>query len=141
MKATLILLTFVVSFICTSWNSPVSSSAASGEKTKITKTVPVPDFAFFRLHKHGRNGAGFAWGLGNSNGVSGFVVQRTYEDPFDPYSEWAHVSSVPCNGNGQHRYTDTPLTPGFISYRILAVDNGGVPLCVSGIETIRIVQH
>lgn len=140
MKATLFVMTLAVTFVCASWTPSVSTVDNSVKEPAISKTVPVPSFDFFRLHRHGRNGAAAAWGLVSNNGVSGFVLQRTYEDPYDPYSEWADVCAMPCNGR-QFRHTDAPLSPGFISYRVVAVDNGGVPLCVSAIETIQIVQH
>ena len=101
----------------------VSNDFASTESSSATtnvKETKVNSFAFFRTHKHGRNGIAADWGMSSNNGVSGFLVEKTYEDPYDPYAEWAPVCSQPCNSSSTYRTIDNNCSPGFITYRVTA---------------------
>jgi len=140
MKTILFALALVVTSICVSWYAPASTPVNTPDQLAIAKENLIPSFDFIRTHRQGR-GATTTWGLVSNTGVSGFVLQRTYEDPYDPYSVWDNVCTMPCNNNRQYKHTDPDLSPGLINYRCVAVDNGGVPLCVSEITTIQIVQH
>lgn len=106
----------------------------------VKQAVPTPSFAYFRTHRQGRNGATADWGLITNNGVTSFVVQRTYEDPYDPYAMWDDVCGLACGNSRSFKHTDTNLFPGYISYRVVAM-NGSTAVAVSEISTIRILQH
>jgi hypothetical protein len=75
-----------------------------------------------------------------SNGISCFILERTYEDPNDPYAEWSYVCNQACTGNRSYKFTDGNVSPGFISYRVTAMLQGGGTI-VSGISTEHIVSH
>ena len=96
-------------------------------------------FGFFRAHHQGKKVA-TSWGLTSDAGVAGFSVQRTNEDPNDPYSTWTGVGSVSCNSSRSYKWTDENVLPGYISYCIVAVMNDGTTV-PSEIITVRIVSH
>jgi hypothetical protein len=81
------------------------------------------------------------WGSSaNSNSVTCFTLIRTYEDTTDPYAEWTQVGNIPCNATRSYKLTDENVSPGFVSYRVVA------SLCAGGyefsdVETIHIVSH
>jgi hypothetical protein len=114
-------------------NSPVT------KKTVTVEQAQSPGFAFFRTHRQGR-GVNASWGLTSNAGVVGFEVQKTYEDPTDPYAVWEDVSSLPCEGNRSYKCTDNSVFPGSISYRVSAVLSDGSKV-ESGISAVRIVSH
>lgn len=106
---------------------------------------PVADatagFDFFRTHRQGKAGITATWGYaGEAAVVTGYVVEKTYEDPADPYAYWETVATVPATGARSYKVTDTGVYPGYISYRITAV-SGVDPVTVSGISTVHIVSH
>lgn len=115
-------------------NSPVTNGTS-----KLEQTESAPGFAFFRTHRQGK-GVTATWGVTSNTGVVGFSLQKTYEDPNDPYSNWEEVSSAPCNGARSYKCTDNSVFPGSISYRVIAQLIDGSTLA-SGIETARIVSH
>lgn len=80
----------------------------------------VPAFSFVRGHKQGRNHV-VTWGMTNNTGISHFIVQCTYEDPYDPYSVWQSVGVLPCTKSPIFKFTDSPYLPGTLTYRIIAV--------------------
>lgn len=125
--------------------SPDSANAFTVNVDEKSPSVQValpnpPAFVSFRTHRFGRNGATAAWSIDNHNGITGFVLERTYEDPYDPYSVWEVASALPCGGNRNFRVNDSPLSPGFISYRVVMM-NGASVVATSEISTIQIVQH
>src|SRR5688500_18426107 len=85
-------------------NSPVTKKAVTVEQAQS------PGFAFFSTHRQGR-GVHASWCLPSNSGVVGVEVQRTYEDPTDPYAVWEDVSSLPCEGSRSYKYTDNSLFP------------------------------
>ena len=107
--------------------------------TKLEQAESAAGFAFFRTHRQGK-GITAIWGITSSTGVVGFSLQKTYEDPSDPYSNWEEVSSTACNGARSYKCTDNNVFPGFISYRVIAQLIDGSTIA-SGIETARIVSH
>ena len=101
---------------------------------------PNPIFNYVRGHRQGP-GVTMMWASSASNAtVRSFTVIRTYEDPMDPYAEWTPVATAICNSSRSYRSTDNSVSPGFVSYRIVAelVAGGYV---YSDIETIHIVQR
>ncbi len=95
-------------------------------------------FSFIRTHRQGK-GAMVSWSFLSSN-VSGFIVERTNEDPYDPYSVWVDVSSVGCDQSRSYKCHDSNPFPGLINYRVVAVMNNGTTI-TSDISTVRIVAH
>lgn len=110
------------------------------EKKASTKNVnkTVDGFSFVRTHRQGR-GADVSWSFISSN-VSGFTVQRTNEDPNDPYSVWIDVSSVGYNSSRSYKTLDENPFPGFINYRVIAVMSDGSTE-MSQVSTVHIMSH
>jgi hypothetical protein len=141
MKTKLSVTALILLVVGSAWTLPEIKPVSTNGQS-IVQSAPIPVFAYFRTHRLGRNGATATWAMQNNGNASGFIVQRTYEDPTDPYSPWDDLCSMPCTGNGlrTYRYNDEGLSPGFISYRIVAMD-GVTPLVVSEVSTIQILQH
>ncbi len=137
MKTQLVLLSLVLMAM----NSPETvltpRSSDNGLK-KITKAQST-DFAFFRTHKQG-NGVTSTWGLTNNSATGCFMVQRTYEDPTDPYAFWEDVNYVACTPAKSFKWTDENVFPGYVSYRIVAYQFDGSTTC-SPVSQTRIVSH
>src|SRR6185295_6275549 len=95
---------------------PVPFTVSKSAKISETKAV---DFAFFKVHRQGR-GATAVWGLTSSAGVCAFTLQRTYQDPTDPYAAWEDVNSFVCGSARSFKYTDENVFPGYIAYRVTA---------------------
>ena len=146
MKTQLSLAATLLLFLNVSWISPVDnrqifsnfSPAETGQVVK-KETTSNPAFSFFRTHRQAR-GIMTTWGLTTNAGVSGFVVERTYEDPNDPYANWEIICSMPCGPGRSFKYHDLNVSPGFISYRVIAYLQVGGSL-MSLISTEHIVQH
>lgn len=94
------------------------------------------EFSFIRGHKQGKNHT-VTWGMTNNAGISHFIIERTYEDPNDPYSVWQTVGMMPCNHMPIFKFTDNPFLPGTLNYRIRAVMHNQSEL-VSPLYTIYI---
>ncbi len=101
-------------------------------KTKNTSTF----FSFIRGHKQGKNTT-VTWGMTNNAGINYFIVECTYEDPNDPYSVWQTVGMMPCTNHPIFKFTDSPVLPGTLNYRITAIMNDNSTL-TSGLFTIQI---
>lgn len=106
---------------------------------QIKTTTVTPSFSFFRTHRQGR-GITATWGLSSNAGVSEFVVRKTNEDPNDEYSVWDIVYSSPCEGLRSYKCTDNAVSPGLISYQVVAVMGDG-SMIASNIITERIVSR
>ena len=139
MKTQLSLAAVTILFLHSSWVSP-SISQKSSELLSVKKANTLsPDFSFFRTHRQGR-GIMTTWGLTSNAGVTGFVVQKTYEDPADPYAYWEDIGAIPCGASRSFKRHDLNVSPGFISYRVIAyLLSGG--LTVSAISTEHIISH
>jgi hypothetical protein len=118
------------------------SIAATPVSEKSTRTKDqnksFDGFSSIRTHRQGK-GAVVSWSFLSAN-VSGFMVQRTNEDPYDPYSVWVDVSSVGCDLSRSYKCQDPNPFPGLINYRVIAVMNNGTTI-TSDISTVRIVSH
>ncbi len=129
----------VPAFVFSSFTTVVSNEQQSGKKI-VAQQNADPSFSFFRTHRQGKAGITATWGLTVSTNVSGFIVQKTYEDPTDPYANWETVSLTPCTGERSYKCTDANVFPGFISYRVVtSMTNGGE--IISEVSTVHIVSH
>jgi hypothetical protein len=137
MKTTIIL--SALAFTALSGFSPVSNQPV--KETSVKETSVVSQFEFFRTHRQGRNGVTATWGITNpGHDVACFIVERTYDDPADPYATWDIVSNTPCNGARSYKCTENGVFPGFISYRVTAhMTAGGTQ--TTPVSTIHILSH
>ena len=116
------------------------SSFTSVSKPAKVFSVQNAEFSFFRTHRQGKTDITATWGLVSINGVTGYIVQRTYEDPTDPYSNWENIKSIPCNPSSSCKYTDENVFPGQIHYRVVAQMEDGNSV-TSEVSTVKIVAH
>ena len=133
MKTRLSILAIIVIAAFAIAASPVPKASNSSGVKKITD-----GFSFVRTHRQGK-GATITWSFISAN-ASSFTVERTYEDPNDPYSVWEGVCNSNCNSSRSYKYTDENVFPGFINYRVIAVMTDGNTIA-SDISSIRIVAH
>ncbi len=139
MKTKFTLLAICFFSICSSF-SPAKNSPVK-EKLSVTKKILASSFEFFRTHRQGRAGITATWALTlPGNDVSGFIVEKTYEDPYDIYANWEIVSAMPNSGARSFKCTDNNVLPGYISYRVTATFLAGGS-CVAPISTVHIISH
>ena len=96
---------------------------------------PANPFDAVRLHREGK-GITVVWSMSAFDDISGLVIQRTYEDPTDPYAYWEDLATLPCSAARSFKYKDKEVFPGMIHYRIVAVMNSGQTIAseISGIQ-------
>lgn len=137
MKAITIFSAFVLMASASSAEKlPVKVGSAGSAAIKPFNQV----FNFVHVHRQGR-GVTVAWNTSmTSSIVSEFTVMRTYEDPNDPYSVWEVVNVFACTSGRSYRCTDQNVSPGSISYMVIASMIGGGTV-ISEINTVRIVRH
>jgi hypothetical protein len=115
------------------------SSGTNNSKYVIQQAPSFAGFDFFRTHRQGKDGITATWGY-SGGGVTGYIVERAYEDATDPYATWETVGLQSETGARSYKITNTNVTPGFISYRV-RVMNGNTEVAVSPISTEHIVAH
>ena len=106
------------------------------------KEIRLPDniFNFVHAHRQGKDGT-VSWSSSATPAtVVHFEVMRTYEDPYDPYSEWACINTYNCSSGKNYKCTDQNLSPGFVNYKVVATLTNGSTV-ESDVETLHIVQH
>lgn len=136
MKSLIILPLFLVLLAASAFTkNPVSAPISH---PGFNNAKALAGFDFFRTHRQGKDGITSTWGFTGT--VTGFVVERTYEDPADPYAYWETVAIVQTSGLRSYKTTEVNVTPGFISYRVKAM-NGVSVVTVSDISTEHIVSH
>ena len=96
-------------------------------------------FTFFRIHRQGK-GITATWAIAVNDGIVNFTIQRTYEDPTDPYAYWEDLNVVPFNQGKSFSFNDKNVYPGIINYRIVALKMDGTTE-TSEISAIRIVSR
>ena len=140
MKSQLTFAAFVVMVIISIGASPSPENKTIVPSTgKEFSNHSYAGFSFFRIHRQGK-GVTSTWGMSSETGISGFVVQRTYFDPNDPFSPWDDICAIPSNGSRSYKWIDENVLAGMISYRIKANIIGGGEM-YSETLTIRIVGH
>ena len=136
MKAQILVLSTILILSSSSQSFSSTSPVSTTKEVKETQNI---DFAFFRTHRQAR-GAVATWGMSTNDGVTGFQLQRTYQDPTDPYSMWEDVTSVPCTEERSFKYNDQEIFAGYIYYRVIAQLSDGSTV-MSEVSGIRIVSH
>jgi hypothetical protein len=124
MKRTLILAAIsiiIAVFLCCIQFIVFAFPAKSAATLSASKTFAA-SFSFIRGHKQGKNTT-VTWGMVNNTGINRFIVECTYEDPADPYSVWQSVGYMPCTNSPIFKFIDSPVLPGMLNYRIIAVMN------------------
>ncbi len=138
MKTKVIFLAFVAIVNCSS-ASPVKKRSSESPGIEKNTLALNGDISFLRSHRQGK-GTSVDWGVTSSEGIAGFIVQRTYEDPTDPYAFWENISSMSCNSSRSYKCDDENVFPGFISYRVVIVMSNGSKT-TSNISTVHIVSR
>ena len=134
LNACLLLLVIVMA---SSFNN-ISSDVTRSKNGYNANTV-FAGFDFFRTARQGKDGITATWGYSGGT-ITGYIVERTYEDATDPYASWETVAIVAHTGARSYKVTNTNVTPGFISYRV-RVMNGNTEIAVSPVSTEHIVAH
>ena len=130
----------ISAIIITTGFSPATSENSVDTKQKVkAEYVQSAVFTSFSTHRQGK-GITLTWDVEASAGVLNFSIQRTYEDVTDPYAVWEDISSLPADGSKFYRYTDDLVSPGFVSYRIVALLSDGTT-AESGISTVQILSR
>lgn len=123
--------------------SPAIEQPAMAASPQPAMDVPqprIPSFQFLRGHKQGRGRYGLQWNMTTNAGVQHFVVQATYEDPTDPYSNWYILGTVENSRNNIFRFTHSNMFPGIINYRVIAVMRDQLNSVTSPILTTNVGQ-
>jgi hypothetical protein len=134
MKTQILVLSITAAVITSSFTTNPIKPAP--QKQTLQSNGP---FDFFRVHRQGKNAVA-TWGYSDADGVSCFNVERTYQDPTDPYSYWEPVVTMPCNNSRSYKHTDVGIYAGTIYYRVKAHMNNGDDV-VSEVADLRIVAH
>ena len=111
----------------------ITTSAVATQLPAGTPTISVASFKSFRIHRQG-SGVTLTW-QPSSTDVQQFVIERSYDGEF-----FEAVTAVGSNGATTHRFTDENVFPGYIHYRIIAVNADGSSEA-SPVQMIRIVQR
>ena len=139
MKTKSSFLAAIIILLLSAWTMPATTEKSASALSVTKEKKFPPEFAFFRTHRQGQ-GIMATWGLTNNQNIYGFAVQRTYEDPNDPYSIWENICSMPCGTERSYKYHDLNISPGFISYRVIAYFQFGGSL-MSLTCTEHVVSH
>jgi hypothetical protein len=134
MKTSLLIIPVAIALIG-SLSSPLTESLTTKTIVQTVKKQDSP-FAFLRTHRQGK-GIAVVWGINSSDVVVGFAVQRTYEDPADPYAYWEEVGTIANDASRSFTYKDQQVFPGSIHYRVVAMYADGTSI-TSGISSVRI---
>lgn len=143
MRKSAVLTIVAVMIFSSAFSRQESNSMVRNENNVANLRPLIAGFDFFRIHRQGRFGVTATWGFtATSETVTGFVVERTYDDPADPYANWQPAGVPVAPGQRSYKSTDTNVAPGFLSYRVKAFIGGANSYTVySAIETIHIVAH
>ncbi|MBL7740514.1 MAG: hypothetical protein JNK14_14950 [Chitinophagaceae bacterium] len=136
MKAQLLLFSTAVIL----FHTQGSLSSFPDNKSAVVSAPQNTEFSFFRTHRQGKNDITATWGLTSVDGVVSFIVQKTYQDPADPYSYWEDVTTVIANPSRSFKYTDENVLPGQMYYRITAMMADGSSV-ISEVSGVRILSH
>ena len=111
----------------------ITTSAIATQLPTSSRTISVTSFKTFRIHRQA-SGVALTW-QPTSADVQRFVIERSYDGEF-----FEAVTTVGSNGATTHRFIDENVFPGYIHYRIIAVNTDGSSEA-SPVQMIRIVQR
>jgi hypothetical protein len=114
MKRITLLSAIGVFFISSAFINPQPLTVKHG-----TSITAAGDFAFLRAHRQG-TGITLTWGMVSNSNLTGFDIEKTMEDPNDPYSVWMPVTSIEGSDVRSFKYTDGTALPGTSNYRVTA---------------------
>jgi hypothetical protein len=138
MKTKFFLFLFSTLFV-SAFGNPVNKKSTRHPVAVNPVSSVSADISFLRTHKLAQ-GVSINWGVTSSEGVAAFVVERTYQDPGDPYAMWENITSVPGSPSSTYKYEDENVFPGTITYRVTMVMTNGA-VTAPFISTITIVQR
>jgi hypothetical protein len=95
------------------------SPVPGGVKQTASVSSALNDYAFLRAHRQGR-GITLTWGMTTNSNLIGFDIEKTMEDPNDPYSVWMPVTNIPGANERSFKHNDNDVLPGTSNYRITA---------------------
>jgi hypothetical protein len=139
MKTTIFSIPTVLLLVSTAWASPLTTHTEPGNGLQKVVVKQPSMFAFLRTHRQAK-GVTTTWGMASYEGIACFTIQRTYEDPTDPYAFWEDLSVMPCNARRSYSYNDNLVFPGMINYRVVANMTDGSSV-TSDVSTVRIVSR
>ena len=131
MKTILVYLVCFLSFF-SSFSSPLTNHnfKLSVAGSKLYNEV------FGKVHAHRqRNGVALTWYAINSENVTSFIIERSYDGTY-----FENINEVGVTSSTDYHYNDNQIFPGYLYYRIGAVMNDGT-IQYSEIEMIRIVSR
>jgi hypothetical protein len=114
MKKVVLLSAIGVFFISSAFTNPQPSQVQ-----QLTKVTVAGDFSFLRAHRQG-SGITLTWGMASNSNLIGFDIEKTMEDPNDPYSVWTPVTNITGSDARSFKYTDGNVLPGTSNYRVIA---------------------
>ncbi len=121
---------FIGILIVTAWTAPVPQVKTETNTSTVAIQKTSKEFAFIKVQQENTTATVF-WGMRTSRGIKGFLVQKTNDDPADPFTRWEDLGAIRCSGKGDFKYTDKNIFPGSTNYRVLALkenDNAGMPV-------------
>ena len=121
---TVYVISSVVLFLIAAAPSPKGAKAFDG-------------FSSLRTHRKAQ-GADVSWSFSSS--AIGFTVQRTNDDPTDPFSVWIDVAKVSYNSSRTYRADDSNPFPGYVNYRVIALMSDQSTV-TSPVSTVHIAAH
>ena len=133
MKTTNFIICVAIATVSMSFTRPDRIVTSPENRAVVSAANP---FDAVRLHREGK-GITVVWSMSTFDDVTGLVIQRTYEDPTDPYAYWEDLATLPCAAARSFKYKDKEVFPGMIHYRIVAVMTDGQTI-TSEISGIRI---
>ena len=111
-----------------------SSYVSTVIATPTQKTASLVNcFEHFRIHRQG-NAVAMSWAVSVPDVVE-FKIERSYDGEF-----FEPISIMGCSGSSVHKFNDETVSPGVISYRIVAVHSDG-SMEHSAVKSLRIVQR
>ncbi|MBI3137799.1 MAG: hypothetical protein HYZ15_04365 [Sphingobacteriales bacterium] len=140
MKNVALIIVASLMIVLSAFTKPAQESPVQQNCKGVQSSSLLTGFDFFRTHRQGKDGITSTWGFNAAQTITGFILERTYEDPADPYAYWETVALVPASGLRSYKATDTNVFPGFVSYRVTAVQ-GTTTVEVSNVSTVHIVSH
>ena len=76
------------------------------------------NFSMFHGHRQG-NGVGLMWAMASSTAIV-FEVEKSYDGEY-----FDKVGQMDASSSGRYRYADNEIFPGYIHYRIKAINEDG----------------